>query len=178
MVVGQETHGWYGEWNSTASIPETLKVYDSFHLGLGYNSPFWEATRRLRTNLKDSVPEFGFVWANLFSFDQNKGRADENYLEAMRKMRVLPKEIEILKPHAVIFFTGPVYEYNLNYYFPGESIGDRRLARLVRERLPTLSFRTYHPNYLKRSKQLNGVVDEISLKIAAGLEADPSTSSG
>ncbi|MGI8840133.1 MAG: hypothetical protein ACR2F8_05035 [Caulobacteraceae bacterium] len=66
----------------------------------------------------------------------------------------LTGQIAILKPTAIIFFTGPNYDFVIKDEFIGVEfppIDNRpweKFARVVHEHLPKQSFRTYHPEYL------------------------------
>ena len=69
---------------------------------------------------------------------------------------LLLKEIKILKPTSVIFFTGPHYNETLYKEFGGivlEKFMDyetNHTAYLNHPVLPKKSIRTYHPGYLNR----------------------------
>jgi hypothetical protein len=75
------------------------------------------------------------------------------------RFNVVPGEIRLTAPDAVIFFTGPWYEKRLELTFVGAQMHEvsglptNLLARLVHPDLPWHSYRTYHPNYLRRSRQ-------------------------
>jgi hypothetical protein len=81
---------------------------------------------------------------------------------------LLQAEIEITKPSVVVFFTGPSYDHRLASTFPGLSFetSSRRLSRVFHPLLPRHSYRTYHPNYLRRSKSNWTVLDEIKDLVA------------
>lgn len=129
-------------------------------------SPFWRAYREYRHHLGDE--SYGFetsvLWTNLFrmSLDGGSvlaGRADEwhQVLEASKDL--LRREIEILRPTAIVFHTGPRYERALKDTFPSLSIQTfkdydvTRTARLEHPSLPTHAWRTYHPGYLNRGRR-------------------------
>ena len=69
---------------------------------------------------------------------------------------LLTREIQVLNPTLVIFVTGPSYETYLT-----RELNDQRNviegfpyqppARLLHNRLPKSSYRTYHPGFLKRN---------------------------
>jgi hypothetical protein len=80
---------------------------------------------------------------------------------------VIKKEISVFEPDVVIFFTGPNYDDIMKDVFGPLALSPvhddfsvRQLARVESESLPTLSFRTYHPNYLWRFG-FQGVHDAI-----------------
>jgi hypothetical protein len=74
---------------------------------------------------------------------------------------LLAEEIAILNPDVVVFFSGSRYESSLRGEFPDMKISplSRRVPAsavgVVRAAgLPMRTIRTYHPEYLQRSRQL------------------------
>ena len=70
------------------------------------------------------------------------------------------RELEILKPDACVFLTGPNYDFVLDASFPDikrerllPGVESRSLAKLSSPVLPKSSFRTYHPSYLGRNRE-------------------------
>jgi hypothetical protein len=104
------------------------------------------------------------LWSNLFRVDWN-GRsvlkAEQRVLDKITSAQrnILRDEIAILQPGSVVFLTGPGYDFELKAEFGGIKFHDvdgvpaNVLARLAHPDLPFKSFRTYHPTYLRRSKQ-------------------------
>jgi hypothetical protein len=82
---------------------------------------------------------------------------------------LLTAEIRVLKPTAVIFFTGPDYDVALRDEFPELSMRplfdrtEREFARLSHPELPSETFRTYHPNFLRRRKKWEWLDDICGL---------------
>ena len=102
------------------------------------------------------------MWSNLFSCDEKKRTPSNQVGDILRRFRILPNEVAILRPHAVIFLTGPRYDYTINALLPGYSckevaadISKRELAQLKHPDLPPLTFRTYHPNSLRRQGKMH-----------------------
>lgn len=162
LVVGQETRGWE-QWPAVS--PESIiEKYKSFDLGRGYwFSPFWQAAHRLHRLINTSGPERGFVWSNLVKISQRKKRPERTIENKSCGLELLQKELEILKPDAVVFFTGPKYDERLKTTFPGlKPIGvTRYIDRIKLDRqLPRRSFRTYHPRWLRFNQW--GVIREIA----------------
>lgn len=173
MVVGQQTKGW-GEgiaWDATPleAVKQLARWYDDFELGAGYvRSPFWAASYELCRRLNGEGCERQFVWANLVKIDEVEQRPSEDVEDAASaSFNVLPAEVRFATPDVVVFFTGPHYDERLNSVFPGckfEAVKGRDgrvLSLLTHRDLPTQSYRTYHPNYLRRSKNWH-VVAEIA----------------
>jgi len=193
LIVGQETKGWGGYSNDVDNpddihtlskfkfAPDSVDVlmheYAQWNFALGsrpYGSPFWKAYRQIRRSFDDKLDglETATLWTNLFRVDLDEGSVVNNSigdeLEAIQKINrgLLSKEIAILNPTAVIFFTGPNYNVELEQEFTDISykrLNDHELtrsARLLHPTLPTTAIRTYHPAYLQRSNQW-GVIDKI-----------------
>jgi hypothetical protein len=181
LVIGQETFGWdlmeqegNGHTNSIANLQQLIdsgpfrtsvdaltRKYCEFFSGTGWeNRPFWNAIGGLRTRLgRDAV-----LWSNVFRFDfegRSTLKASKQELEEVFEIQdgMLRNEIEILKPTAVVFFSGPNYDFALAREFGGietQQVADfpqRGFARLVAKGLPPDSYRIYHPAYLWRSKK-------------------------
>ncbi len=163
MIIGQQTQGWGGE-----SIEDALKSYEEFKFGeYYYSSPFWNITRKVERAL--GVDEYAITWSNLNRCDYNGRRPPagiENELRAFLPMLV--SEIEILKPDIVIFFTGPYFDEHIKQAFngarfepAGNAFEERELSRIRHDLLPYHTYRTYHPNYLRRSRIEPRFVDFI-----------------
>lgn len=187
LIVGQETHSWYGmieDLKGTPNPVETMQlIYQKFDLGRSYHrSLFCRLTHQIQQQLAPSVPPDGFMWSNLFPCDEKKTTPTREVADTLRGFRVLPNEIAILCPHVVIFLTGPNYDYTIKDLFPSckfdqlvSEISNRELARIGHKDLPPLTFRTYHPSNLAQQKKLH-YLDMITkaIKDAWTAETNPS----
>lgn len=172
LIVGQQTQGWHGTIGQNLGpdpVTTLMNVYEQFAHGRHYTrSPFWQAAHQLYRGLNPDGPDQGFVWTNLIKVDQYGKRAEPLIEEICWEVfNVLPEEITILKPDVIVFFTGPKYEKrlqenfkNIKYVHVDSKVDIGLLARLEHPQLPHYTFRTKHPNYLRRSKQWN-VLDKI-----------------
>jgi hypothetical protein len=161
MIVGQQTHGWFGFFGQRSeddAIGRLMPDYVEFQLGKFYRpTPFWQAAYVVHMSMSSTVRPFSFVWTNLVKLDQQTGRPDYKIEELVaRHFPVVPGEVQIARPDAVVFFTGPNYDERLMQTFAGarlEAIATDtpELARVKHEMLPDRSFRTYHPRYLAHS---------------------------
>jgi hypothetical protein len=175
FVVGQQTRGWQKKTEGDA-ITYLIQRYEHFHLGQRYRrTPFWQACHQLNLKLNPDGPQYGFIWSNLIKIDQNKHRPVAEIEEKVcTAFPVLPLEIQISRPDVVVFFTGPNYDFRLKKTFYGltfQAIAGykvRTLARVIHNSLPYNSFRTYHPAYIRRSKQL--LLEEIVSKIVTSFQ--------
>ena len=177
LIIGKETHSWLGDQSLSAPDPvdELRKGYEHFARGRKWRSPFFQAARKLQKCLNPDSDESGFMWLNLFICDQNKHLPEPEVAEELRKVSFLREEVAILKPHAVVFFTGSgpndkgPYDYTITHerYFPEAKFAphSRWWSKVYNDPgLPTKTARTYHPNYLWHSKE-RGVIDEIAVWI-------------
>ncbi|MHA6195825.1 hypothetical protein ACX3YG_15800 [Pseudomonas wadenswilerensis] len=186
LIVGQETLEWdfrpddYYHWPYPSilrledflaqpdSVEAMMHGYRAFefarHQPGNFNSPFWRAHRQVRDALGEAVLGFDtqVLYTNLFktavegtSIVKNGSREDADNIWRI-SAGLLTRELEILNPDAVIFFTGPDYDRYLELEFSGlvwaavGEHGERRFAKLAHGALPAKSWRTYHPGYLNR----------------------------
>lgn len=185
MIIGQETNSWYGNYEdfNARGINEQMKIYDNF-MESSYkdmNNIFFRYVKNIIDD-KDCIP----VWTNLFKFDLGDGKENRNISKASKKEyeeivyfhnEVLAKEIEIIKPKIIIFFTGHTYDklffdplvikdkdyrdlYNKICDF--ENINEWKCAVMDLKQYPDFecfegkAIRTYHPIYLNRNKSKFG----------------------
>lgn len=163
MIVGQETKGW-GTKGVQISVAELMGEYAGFNFGEKYRrSPFWVASHALHRALNPDAPARSFLWSNLVKVDQNERRPSPEIEEWVARLGLLAMEIKVTRPDVVVFFTGPRYDARLEATFPGlrfEETGPK-ISRVIHPELPERSFRTYHPGYLRRSKQW-GILSELA----------------
>src|SRR5207249_4508748 len=127
-----------------------------------------------------------FIWANLFPCDQQKRRPTGTVAEELLKLRVLPQEVKILQPEAVVFFTGRTQPYQeaLDQLFAGGTYlpcaeidpDDPLLVCQVQHPekiLPADSFRTDHPGSL-RWKRKWSVIEQLAELIQHSRPCQPS----
>lgn len=184
LVVGKETFGWdwtpgdYYPWPHPPlttladfnGYPNAVRAlvdgYASFafskHQSANFNGPFWRAFRQLHEEINEGH-KADILWTNLFRCDLEGGSvidratpAELNNILAFQH-GLLSREIRILSPTAVVFFTGPNYDLALRAEFPDIVFApvsghvERQFCQIAHPDLPTPSFRFYHPNYLARN---------------------------
>jgi len=178
MIVGQETNSWYGSYGNflNRGIDEQMKIYEKFMTEeySKMNTMFWRYVKEI-INDEDTTPVFN----NLFKFDLGDNRKHRNISKASKTeyemiidfhKGILAKEIEIIKPKIIIFFTGHVYDklfidpiikQNGDYkqlYKPISqlSVDEWKCGILDLKNFPGFenfegkAIRTYHPIYLNR----------------------------
>lgn len=160
--VGQETRGW----SCKSSVTEQMDKYKNFALGKNYHSsPFWSVIRKFEERICGS--KYNSSWLNLNRYDQNRRRPAEENIRILSELDFLVlKELEILNPNMVIFFTGPSYDARIKSLLCGELIDvqdftSRELCLVKSKHLNTKIIRTYHPNYLRRSGLERKIIDEV-----------------
>lgn len=191
LIVGQETRRWMydprvvGEQGDPIenfrdflltkhAVTAMWNLYRWYALGRAYpklNSPFWRGFRAIDSAINDA--QDAALWTNVFKVNVN-GSVMENCtaaeVSALRRVQLglLRGEIDILQPDVVVFFSGPRYDAAIRGEFPDMEISalSRRLPKstvgVVRASgLPPRTIRTYHPEYLQRSRQL-GLLSQIS----------------
>jgi hypothetical protein len=171
LTIGQQTgpNRWHQDYeinNSIDSITGLMDSYYDYYIGCYDNRRiFFQAVRRVESML--NIDRCNSVWSEIDKMDLNGKAAN---FDTSRKMYdsfpVLKQEIEISKPDVVVFFTGPNYDNNIKYIFKNalfEKVGNhpvRQFSKISHPELPDKTFRTYHPNYLRRSKMWNDVLGE------------------
>lgn len=154
MIIGQETKGWGYHIDD---LDKQMTIYETFNVGQAYHSsPFWNIARKIEHVLGNE--SYSCAWSNVSKFDVEGGRAHGDYEVAISTLdNILLDEINILKPKVCLFFTGPDFDYRIKNIFadvefiPIENYSIRQFSQLMHKDLPRLSFRSYHPNYMRRS---------------------------
>jgi hypothetical protein len=166
MIVGQQSDGWEtGESpaDGPPAVEQVIRLYRDFNFGgrVG-GSPFWQAAREVTRKLNGGDEAPAFLWSNLVKADVNRGRPAEPIAMSLRSLGWLRAEIEICRPHAVVFFTGPSYDDEIQAQFEGARFSGaaRKLQFLELPGLDCRAARTYHPKYL-RLRKLWEVLDDV-----------------
>jgi hypothetical protein len=162
--------------NVAEAIDRLVCVYRTSMTGDGAheNRPFWLAFNKLW-----DLPGFkSALWSNLFWCALDGGSVWKNstwpeFDEILQMQRGrLQREIELLKPTAVVFFTGPIYDTALKQEFEDaqllavDDLPERGFARVVSHSLPEASFRLYHPKAL-RMRGHWGWLDTLAQRLLA-----------
>ena len=163
MYFGQETNGYEGSYEGSRGIDHLLGVYKRFTTENNgfprYGGQFWNAIKHFQGRFHVRDASTRYVWNNLIKIgkDHSKGRPSTKIMEwQFPWIDVVKKEVDILDPHVVIFFSGPNYDSLLKRTFEDATFEPvlgfelRKLAKVKSKYLPDNSFRTYHPGYLYR----------------------------
>lgn len=182
MFIGQETNEWCGKYGAKLdTLTSTYRVFFGSQIrvydGYRYPGAFWNGLAEYRRELESaSGLETEYLWNNILKVGKNgKGTPCDEIIDAqIETFNVPAEEIQLLRPQVVVFFTGPDYDKWLDRTIPDVQYrrvnnrwNTRQLAQLESPKLPALTFRTYHPNYLNRdSKRRSGIRNAICRKSA------------
>jgi hypothetical protein len=162
MYVGQETNGYEGPYRDSKGVSHLLNVYDLFANKGGCfkrGGQFWNAVKAFQMKFSENNSNTEFVWNNIVKIgkDWSKGIPPRTVLDWQAPwFDLFRKELEILNPDRVIFFTGPNYDNMIKKAFTDatfievEGFKPRELALVKSKDLPNRTYRTYHPGFLYR----------------------------
>lgn len=165
LIIGQETYGWS---KSADDLIKNMDVYEKFNVGINYySSPFWNVTRKVENAIGNDP--YSCAWTNISKYDVNGKRVYGEYEVAISTLdNMLAAEIKIIQPKVCVFFTGPAFDERIKNIFPAIEFQQvqgwkiRQLCQFKHPNLPELSFRTYHPNYLRRSGLEHNFIDFLT----------------
>jgi len=179
MVIGQETNGWFEQFSN---IDEITKVYNEFFWGgrcYKRGGQFWNGIKNFKIRLQQKYPDkrINIIWNNVIKIGKAKGKnKPPEYIQKIEReyFKVLELELEILKPDIILFLSGPNYDDIIKQHFP--KIIQEAMLSIKQRQLCKFSikgnsncFRTYHPNYLYRSRKLDYffeiIISEIKLNL-------------
>jgi hypothetical protein len=196
MFVGQETNSYYGNWYDfeLRGIENQMDIYKKF-MHDEYprmNNLFFQYIKKLIDN-----PSVIPVWNNLFKFDlgdnskkRNISHSSTNELTYIQSFhnKLLAKEVEIIRPKLIIFFTGhaydklyfdPIVKKNTDFRLLYNQIEELQINNIDEWKCCTLNLqrfegfenftgkaiRTYHPLYLNRTKYKDSILKYIKHEI-------------
>ena len=162
MTIGQETNSWYGSYADfcTRGVEVQMNLYDGF-----VTNDFLKKSSLYHSYIKEICKGNMPTINNLFKFDLGDDSevksilsAESDEFESIIEFHqgILKREIEIISPKIIIFFTGTRYEKFLDKFLPNDKVAAEgfRLNELCELKLKDFSnikaYRTYHPGYLNR----------------------------
>ncbi|MEI2769895.1 MAG: hypothetical protein V9G98_03880 [Candidatus Competibacter sp.] len=161
--VGQQTNGW----PSSDNIAEQMQAYREGNVGEIYNSPFINIIRILEERI--GVRRCSSVLLNLNRYDEGKQRPSEDNLKILEKLDpIFLEELKLIEPHIVIFFTGPDFKDRVCNLLQGAKSTVAVIDRLFKINSPILKslvFYADHPNYLRRTRNEQRVIDAICAEV-------------
>lgn len=162
LFIGQENHGWIGDVSD--DVDDLMNGYKEFEFSKnGSYTTFWQYVYWINKLLNPNSTEGkNFLWTNVSKFCTCEGKPLEwsTHLNCVKHFNCLLSEIEIVKPDVIFFLSGPNYDHKINAQFESnlvfkqvfEDIPARQVAIIEHPKLPKHTYRTYHPNYLQRSR--------------------------
>lgn len=166
--VGQETKGW----KSYDQISDQMHQHEKFNLGENYfSSPFWNVIRKIEKELTGN--SLCSAWLNLNRYCENKKRPKQNTRIVLERLdQILQEELKLISPDVIIFFTGPFYDRRVKKIISEdvknvEGFRSRELCKYENSPLANLIYRTYHPNYLRRSGIEKRIIQTLEKEISS-----------
>lgn len=166
IFIGQETNGW----SSKSDIADQMETYSNFNLGEKYySSPFWNVIRKFESSLIGDT--YSSSWLNINRYDQNNKKPSNENLKILGKLDdLLLSELQILTPNITIFLTGHSYDRRIISLLDAkkkvvEGVNSKTICEYESSSITGRVFRTYHPNYLRRSRLENKVISEICSQV-------------
>jgi hypothetical protein len=162
MIFGQETNDWL---NFHCVEPQTaMESYRNFWINKQSKNSKKGVFLQILNNFQNNMlnPEkVSCIWNNTIKIGSTKsGTPSKEIIEWQKNwFSVVQEEVQILKPDFIIFLTGPKYDKYIKEIFGKFSLSPvlnkkkRQIAKLnfTADR-KLVVFRTYHPQYLRRSK--------------------------
>jgi hypothetical protein len=169
MFFGQETRGWQDKVeNQLKTIDEIMDGYERYFISnnmkykkagkMNARSSFRSGILNLKRGLKQRNLEVDLIWNNINKIGRHREKVGVNATVReieFNKFNVIEKEIELLKPDFLIFFTGPDRDKEILKKFPNLVIekhpkfSTKQIILLKNNEGIVVGLRTYHPNYLK-----------------------------
>jgi len=190
MFFGKEPNQWRNEDTDDPleSVEAAMALYKNFYsVHYNYEQPvghfytenmassfFRDGVNGIMSELGERFPgkKIACLTNNISKLSTSKGKPVSQGLHdiEMEELRVIVKEIRILKPNILIFFTGPGNNRYFRYikqhfgFVMSEKLGDaeeRDVAKLIRSS-DILAYKTHHPQgHRNRWVHYNAILDDI-----------------
>ena len=169
LYIGQETNGWGSHKMEFDDIEEERKYieriyYNMFYQRNGTKSLFWkfiENTLEInKTDLKNNI-----IWANAYIAGNATKKGLSNHSKEIKDISInyLTHLYDYFKPTKTIIVSGPKDPYydNISAFLSniGKSLEKPNKESLIKCRDDIIY--TYHPNYLRLSKNESSVKEEV-----------------
>jgi len=181
MIFGQETNDW-GEFSDN-NIEKKMDAYKNFWFDK--NSKFSKVGtfQQVLTKFQNmlEIDKTCCIWNNTIKIGKrkDKGIPSQELLDWQENwFDVVKQEVELLKPDFIIFFNAnktydKYIEKSLGKYTQSkysDKYKKNAFSKLVFEDYKEIKvFRTYHPNYLRRSKLENEILNLLIKEIKKDL---------
>ncbi|MDR2708550.1 MAG: hypothetical protein LBC07_01040 [Elusimicrobiota bacterium] len=196
MIFGQEAVDWGGtelreikKTNEMYFVPIMqeknivnllCQFYGGFFLSgkcYKYTRGFWGQMKKIKNQLAEKMPhkKTAYLYNNVLKISKSEwGKPSREIIDIEKtQFNVIEKEIQIVKPDVLLFFSGPNYDGEIELTFKNSNILKaeqsivepfklREFRKFDIANMPP-AFRTYHPNCRLKNKQryYNTLVDKI-----------------
>lgn len=162
MIIGQEPNGWLEDLNYEPE--KAMDRYKRFWIDKqsknSKRGTFQQVLNKFQNMLnKDKV---SCIWNNTIKIGKKNdlGTPPKYMIEWQENwFNVIQQEVKLLKPDFIIFLTGPNYDDYIEKSFgkfTKSKVMDKTIRQITKlnflENEELVAFRTYHPNFLRRSK--------------------------
>jgi hypothetical protein len=176
MIFGQETNGWGGGEFNVDNEPEFIEMLidgdgdnpdcrgyrgffnEKYCYEYEKRGHFWNIIKKFITDFQTANQDkkIDYLWNNVIKMGKmGIGFPTFWYDDIIKKYfnNLILKEIDILKPDFIVFFSGPNYDKYLNDIFNNPSkklVAGFSESELCEIEIPNIkrAFRTYHPKFL------------------------------
>lgn len=166
VFIGKETNGWFNDNERKEEgltqinrqfekyIHSLKKIYSRHNIGANYRSPIYLFIDLLVERISESK-NVGFLLTELLRHDYDCSGLPTDIIAkvAYDNNFILRKELEILKPDALVFLTGPNYDRHITMTYPTAFFQEFKGYSLnqvsVIKNIPNIkmAIRIYHPDY-------------------------------
>jgi hypothetical protein len=162
LFIGKETNKWVDEARN--GIKASIVKYKEFSFAQKKqdNTLIWKAIKEFNKIYNADRGDNCFLWSNVCKYSDYKGKGInfDEHKNIIKELNILEKEIKIVEPDIIIFFSGPDYDKRIQTQFENnvgfksvvKSIPVKELAKLEHPSFPPNTYRTYHPIYLDTTR--------------------------
>jgi hypothetical protein len=159
MLFGQETNDWHGAYSSIKAPLEEMNKYKTFWIDKRSDYSNVGVLMQTFNNLQKDFDDVCFLWNNIIKIGKTGKGTPKDLIEWQKNwFDITKKEIELINPQMMIFFTGHYYDKFIKKTFGEfkqiqiEDFDIKSICQLSFINYPQIvAYRTYHPNYLRRS---------------------------
>lgn len=164
MLFGQETNDWQKQFNKELDIDRSISTYRKFWIDKTSNyskkGPLMQTFNTFQNKI-GKYNQVSCIWNNIIKIGKYNqvGTPNKETRNWQIKWRdVIRKEVELLEPDMIVFFTGPNYDIHIEDVFGSfskEIYNNQKINKITKLNFHNnqkfVAYRTYHPGYLRRS---------------------------
>lgn len=183
MFVGKETNGWWGKLRAYYATEDALAaLMQRYQEQMGkskWGGRFFQMLSRTARELNGAQAD-AIAWTNLMKTDWEQGngysRNSKEFSAALTKMsqEMLRFEVELLKPHVIIFACGTSYDSVIKETFPHRTNSEPVVKRALWQFNvgEILCFRCQHPQVIRKKNSAFKPVTAYYAEIFARVKAN------